>query len=84
MIRVIGLSSSLWEMGTEWKGHFGLTFLSSSSMVDDKYLLLKFAKNVNCEHRQGHIKKIKDEESTWDYTAMKTAGPDSSRAYALM
>lgn len=38
-------------------------------MADDKqFLLTKFAKNINCELREGHIKKqeIKDEKSIWN------------------
>lgn len=61
------------------KRTLGLTFLTSSSMADNKYFLLTmFAKNINCEQREGHIKKqeIKDEESIWDDTAiaLRTAG----------
>lgn len=67
----------------------GLTFLTFTSMADDKYFLLPtFAKNINHERREGHIKKqeIKDEESIWDdtATAVETAGPDCTHAYALV
>lgn len=58
-------------------------------MADDKqFLLTKFAKNINCELREGHIKKqeIKDEKSIWDdtATAIKTARPVCTHAYTLM
>lgn len=55
----------------------GLTFLTFTSMADDKYFLLPtFAKNINHERREGHIKKqeIKDEESIWDDTATGPLG----------
>lgn len=66
-----------------------LTFLTFSSMADDKYFLLPtIAKNINHERREGRIKKeeIKDEESIWDdtATAVETAGPDCTHAYALV
>lgn len=57
MIGPIKLSSSLWERGHRIERTLGLNFLTSSMAGDKYFLLTKFARNINCESQEDHIKK---------------------------